>query len=300
VLLYHAQTYFAWSLLCEGTNAYSSTSTKHELTKRALESYLQMSFTKILGYRRFAKVNSIHLNNLGMIFENWLLFECGFAFLVSFVGFMEGEGTIKSCNNLSLKNDYMVNPKFKTDHLPLPHDHGAQESRTTLLEAGGDDAARHSVFTMSHTISGATTYIKSSWTSKVNSILYASPIPSHMSGIQLHTPSHGYARLVTMSTGAWEEVLGARSLKNDIIEAWKRRRKKRGCPTSSTTSPRSSTASLHPGAVLPLPGEVLPPSRQEQYYCPGTAPTTAILPPLRRKTILPPGRVVLPPWTPKT
>ena len=67
------------------------------------------------------------------------------------------------------------------------------------------DAARHSVLTMSHTISRAPTYIKSSWTSKVNSILYTSPIPPHMNGILLHTPSHGYARLVTRSTGVWEE-----------------------------------------------------------------------------------------------
>ena len=41
VLRYHAHTYFAWSLLCEGTNGRPSTSMEHELTKRALESYLR-------------------------------------------------------------------------------------------------------------------------------------------------------------------------------------------------------------------------------------------------------------------
>ena len=142
VLLYHAHTYFAWSLLCEGTYAYSSTSTEHELTKRALESYLRMRFAEILQYRHFAKVNSIHLNNLGMIFENWLLFECCFAFLVSFLGIMKGEGTIMSCHIFDFKNDYNVDDMLKSEHLPPRREHGAQESRSPLFEGGGDDAAQ--------------------------------------------------------------------------------------------------------------------------------------------------------------
>jgi hypothetical protein len=62
----------------------------------------------------------------------------------------------------------------------------------------------------------------SSWTS-VNPILYTSPIPTLLNGILLHTPSHGYARLVMRSTGAWEEATSTRGLKPDKGEAWKRR-----------------------------------------------------------------------------
>src|SRR3954471_20713506 len=40
MLLYHAQKYFAWSLLCESTSAYTSTSTNYVLTRRTEESYL--------------------------------------------------------------------------------------------------------------------------------------------------------------------------------------------------------------------------------------------------------------------
>ena len=89
--LYNAQKYFAWSLLCEGTNAYASTSMEHELTKQALKSYLWMSFNELLGHPHLAKVNSFYLRTHAINFKNWLLFECCFAFIVSFVGFMESE-----------------------------------------------------------------------------------------------------------------------------------------------------------------------------------------------------------------
>ena len=143
VLLYHAHTYVAWSLLCEGTIAYSSTSTEHELTNE--------SFNELLGHRCFTKVNSIYLNNHAMIFEHWLLFECCFAFIVSFLGFIEGEVTIKSCHILDFKIDYMANHELKFEHLPPPQEHGAQESRTTLFQAGGDDVARPKVVSPSWT-----------------------------------------------------------------------------------------------------------------------------------------------------
>jgi hypothetical protein len=87
-----------------------------------------------------------------MHFKNWLLFEFCFAFVVSFLDFMEGEGTLKSCNILDFKIDYKVDDKLK-EHLPPPHVHGAQESRTPLFEGGGDDAAQPTVVATSCTSS---------------------------------------------------------------------------------------------------------------------------------------------------
>lgn len=94
MILYHAQKYFAWSLLCEGTNAYSSTSTENALTKQASDNYIWMSFNELFGHPHFAK--SFYLRNHAMNLKNWLLFECCFAFIVSIVGFMESDGTFKN------------------------------------------------------------------------------------------------------------------------------------------------------------------------------------------------------------
>jgi hypothetical protein len=52
-----------------------------------------------------------------------------------FVGFMEGEGTFRSCHIISLTNDYMENPKFKSIYLPSLHDDELL-LRTTLFEVG--------------------------------------------------------------------------------------------------------------------------------------------------------------------
>ena len=57
----------------------------------------------------------------------------------------------------------------------------------------------------------------------MNSIRYASPIHIPLNGMLPHTPSCYYARIDFTSTAAWEE---ARGLKDDVTEAWKRRRKK--------------------------------------------------------------------------
>jgi hypothetical protein len=143
VLLYHAHTYFAWSLLCEGTNE----------------------------------------------------------FLVWFLS-------------------------------PLHHD-GDLSSRTTLFQAGGDDAGQPNLDT-------TPTYAKSPWTSKVNLIRYMSPFPPHVNGILLHTPSYDIARFTSTSTETWEE---AQSLKSDVMEAWKRRRKKldRSLRSSRPESPLLKT-----------------------------------------------------------
>jgi hypothetical protein len=100
------------------------------------------------------------------------------------------------------------------------------------------DAGRPTVVTASCTNSSAPTYAKSSWTSKVNPILITGPFPSHENGILLHTPSYDISRFTSTSTEIWKE---ARSLKSDIIEAWRRRRKKQRqryyrCTTSGTTA----------------------------------------------------------------
>src|SRR3954463_2079705 len=81
------------------------------------------------------------------------------------------------------------------------------------------DAARPTVVTTSR----SPTYAKSSWTPKVNPFLYASPLPTLLNGMLLHTPSHMHDRFTLTSTEAREE---AQSIKPDKTEAWKRRRKK--------------------------------------------------------------------------
>ena len=138
MLLYHTQKYFAWSLSCEGTHSYSSSSMEHGLTKKAFESYLWMSLDEIPRHRHYAKVISFYLRMYAMNFKNWLLFECCFAFIVRFVGFMESEGTIKSCHIMSIKNDYMVNTKVKLIILPPLHGDMESSSRTTLSQGRGE------------------------------------------------------------------------------------------------------------------------------------------------------------------
>src|SRR3954462_13719651 len=81
------------------------------------------------------------------------------------------------------------------------------------------DAARPTVVTTSR----SPTYAKSSRTPKVNPFLYASPLPTLLNGMLLHTPSHLHDRFTPTSTEAREE---ARNIKPDKTEAWKRRWKK--------------------------------------------------------------------------
>src|SRR4051812_35488732 len=133
MILYHTQTYFAWSLLYEGASAYTSTSTNHVLTRRTEESYLWLPFIEPSLH---AKVTSFYLRTHAIMFMNWLHFECCFAFVVRFVGFMEGEGTLKCCQVNLPEDDYMVNPRIKDFLQPLlfRDEHG--ESSTTLFEGG--------------------------------------------------------------------------------------------------------------------------------------------------------------------
>ena len=145
-------------------------------------------------------------------------------FCCELLGFLEGEGTFKSCQVHLLMSDDAGIPNFKRCHLPPLHDDNELASRMTLFQVGGDDAVRPTVIPTSSTLSSSPTYAKSSRNLKVNHILYASPIPTRLNGILLHTPSCILARLMTRSTGTREE---ARGLKDDKMEAWKRRRKKK-------------------------------------------------------------------------
>jgi hypothetical protein len=88
------------------------------------------------AHRNLAKVNPFYLTTHVIFFEHWLLFECCFAFVVSFLGFIEDEGTLKSCQSNIAKNYYKVNPKIKNVHLSPLHDEDALSSRTTLFEGG--------------------------------------------------------------------------------------------------------------------------------------------------------------------
>ena len=80
------------------------------LTRRTKESYLWLPF---IDLSLQAKVTSFYLRTHAITFMNWLRFECCFAFVVSFVGFMEGEGTLKCCQVNLPEDDYMVNPRIK-------------------------------------------------------------------------------------------------------------------------------------------------------------------------------------------
>ena len=128
VLLYHAQTKFAWSLLCEGTS---------EGVSPSMENGLRMSFNEQLLHRICDKVTSFYLRTHAMIFEHWLLFECCFAFVVSFIGFLEGEGTFKSCQVHLLMSDDAGIRNFKRCHLPPLHDDTGLASRMTLFQGIG-------------------------------------------------------------------------------------------------------------------------------------------------------------------
>ena len=117
------------------TNAYTSTAMEHRWAKRDLEGYLWMSSYNLLRLQHDPKVNSFYLRTHAIIFMNWLLFECCFAFVVSFVGYMESEGTLKSYQVNLLEDNYVANPKYKNVSRPPLHRDECIESRT-LFEGG--------------------------------------------------------------------------------------------------------------------------------------------------------------------
>jgi hypothetical protein len=152
------------------------------------------------AHRHLAKVKPFYFTNHAIIFEHWLLFECCFAFVMSFLGFIEGEGTLKSCQSNLPKNIYMANPKFKNVHLPPLHDEDETSSRMTLFEGGGDDIAQPTVIALSSTTSSM------------------------------------------------------RGLKDDIMEAWKRRKKKPKESRYQHRLPHRPTQSCTLGATPDQPG----------------------------------------------
>jgi hypothetical protein len=91
------------------------------------------------AHQQICKVTSFYSRNHSINSKNWLLFECCFALLVTFVGLMEGEVTLKSCQTNLCKDDRMKNSKYTRLHLAPVHDDIESTSRTTLSKAGGDD-----------------------------------------------------------------------------------------------------------------------------------------------------------------
>jgi hypothetical protein len=74
--------------------------------------------------------------------KNWLLFECCFALLVTFVGLMKGEGTLKSCQTDLRKYDHMAHSKYNRLHLPPLHDDVESTSRTGNIDNIGGFMAK--------------------------------------------------------------------------------------------------------------------------------------------------------------
>src|SRR3954463_1408109 len=160
----------------------------------------------------------------------------------------------------------MANPRIKDVLRPLLLCDEHVESRTTLIEGGGADVARPTVVTTSR----SPTYAKSSWTPKVNPFLYASPLPTLLNGMLLHTPSHMHDRFTLTSTEAREE---ARSIKPDKTEAWKRRRKKTDrqmlSVASGTTGPGDRyyrPVALPPSATASNRRRRRKPQDRKRYY----------------------------------
>jgi len=146
--------------------------------------------------------------------HSFLKFWRCFVFLVSFVGYLKGERTLKKCHIISI--DYMVTHTTRSTNLPPCHDE-EQESRTTLFKGRGDDVVQP-------TLSNPT-YPKSPWTSKVNSFLYVNLDMTLWNGILLD--HRHFVLLVMTSTTPREDGQGARGMKSDKTVAWKRRRKRR-------------------------------------------------------------------------
>jgi hypothetical protein len=124
---YHAHTYFARSLLCVGTHGFY-------WWMRSRECFQTTSPTR--AHQQLSKVTSFYSRTHAINSKNWLPFECCFALLVTFVGLMEGEGTLKSCQTNLRKYDHMAHSKYNRLHLPPLHDDVESTSRTTFFEAG--------------------------------------------------------------------------------------------------------------------------------------------------------------------
>jgi hypothetical protein len=131
---------------------------------------------------------------------------------------MESEGMFMSFHIISLKNDYMANPKFKNAYLPPLHDDETLLSRMTVFEERGDDVGWPTVITM---LSASRTNDTSRYHSKLNLFLYACLQISPVNGILLYALSYINSMFTSMSTN----VTGARDSSHNR-ESWMRRRSK--------------------------------------------------------------------------
>nr|XP_051205535.1 uncharacterized protein LOC127319596 [Lolium perenne] len=260
VFIYHAHTLFLLSNMCVGTQIPMSTSIEHELTKRALESMIQVSSNEwfcphtsttqdlsMRAHRHFDKVTSFYLRPLPKYIELWLRFDCSFAFLVLLIGLLTSEEAFK-----------------RWCHLPPLHVHEDASSRTTLFQVGGDDTGRPSV----STASCASTPTRHA---KVNLLLYACLQLSLMNGMLLHPPSYDHDRNTSPSTEEVDDTMEARGLKAEVAEAWKRtsRIRRRARKTGTAAPPlRSRTTASPPYSRRPYrPYSVLAPDAPLTYRC---------------------------------
>jgi hypothetical protein len=115
-------------LLCVGTCGYYWWMRSRE--------WFQSNTSTTRAHHQLCKVTSFYSRTHAIDSKNWLLFECCFALLVTFVGLMEGERTLKSCQTDRRKYDNMAHPKYKSLHLPPLHDDVESTSRTTFFEVG--------------------------------------------------------------------------------------------------------------------------------------------------------------------
>ena len=92
----------------------------------------------------------------------------------------------------------------------------------TLFQVGGDDAAQNIQLGMSRTPS----FIKSPWTSKLNSFLFVNPFHTLLDGILLEHPPLCTDRYDTMSTDAKGDAEEAQDSRPSKVYAWKRRKKR--------------------------------------------------------------------------
>jgi hypothetical protein len=80
--------------------------------------WFQSNTSTTRAHQQLSKVTSFYSQTHAINSNNWLLFECCFALLVTFVGLMEGEGTLKSCKTDLRKYDHMAHSKYNRLHLP--------------------------------------------------------------------------------------------------------------------------------------------------------------------------------------
>ena len=127
VFHFHAHTKFAWSLVYRSYN-----------WKRWHEWLLpQFSMKDNLAHRahqKLAKVTSFYISDHAMNFKDWLLFECCVVLLVSLIGYLKANGTMKRGH---INYITMVTTTSTSTHLPPRLVHEDIRSWTTFFQGGG-------------------------------------------------------------------------------------------------------------------------------------------------------------------